>query len=111
MTLAVLMQRFKNIHYWFIDTNKMKYCRGLLYKKTAVALELIKDTKKLNVSLAHSNCKDVSNLQVSASCCVVFITPLFGCSRLSLYFQGLNKAYVTSNMFIYALKQRLNSSI
>lgn len=84
ITLAVLKQTFKNMHDWFIDTDKMKL-RFALYK-AAVALELIKDTKKLNVSLAHSNCKDLANLQEPARGCVSFISRLFACSRLSLCF-------------------------
>lgn len=90
------------MHRWFIDTNKMKW-RFALYK-AAVALELIKDAKKLNVSLEHSNGKDLANLPAPAQGHAVFISPLFAYSRLSLHFQELNKVYFTSNMFIQVLK-------
>lgn len=92
ITLSVLKQMllFKNIHHWFIVTNKMKYRFSL--SKAAVSLELIKDTKKLNVTLVYSKCKNLANLQATAQGRVAFISRLFAYSRLSLYFQGLNKA-------------------
>lgn len=55
--------------------------------------------------MSHSNCKDLPNIQVTAQGHVVFISGLFAYSRLSLYFQGLNKVYITSNMFIQVQKK------